>query len=373
MIPELPASLTHILRPAGGGIHTVSTGSAEQRAIQRRVYGASRDDEIQQRWRDALARVADAKVVLLGLPCDVGAGFMRGASFGPGSIRRALVRSESWLLSAPDVVDMGDVFVCPQYLHDEMLNEDQLRRARLEMHGEQAIEERWPVSPLSVAIYVLRWVRRIAPRAIPMLIGGDHSVGWPGIAVVAEGREEKTGILHFDAHTDLLPSRLGVRYCFATWAWHANELIGRNKRLQQVGIRASGKEKAHWETTCGVRQYWMPEMHSRHLDDIAEEMLSDLSAAGVEGLYISNDIDGTDPHFARATGTPADGGLTKGMVKGLVRRLGSELPVWGGDLVEVAPPLAHHLPNEPMATLATACDYLETQVRVALEGPKKRI
>ncbi len=357
-----------LLRPAGGGIYTVSTGTVEQRAIQRRVYGAQRDEDIQERWQASIRRLPEARVVLLGVPCDVGAGFMRGASFGPGSIRRELIRAESWVLEHPAVVDLGDVLVCPQLLHDEMLSEAQMLRTRRAIHGDDAVGQQWPVSPLSVTEFVLRRVRDLAPEAIPMVIGGDHSVGWPVLAAVAAGRERKTGILHFDAHTDLLESRLGVKYCFATWAWHANELIGRGRRLQQVGIRASGKDRAYWEQTCDVRQYWMPEMKTRPLDDIAQEMRAAFWAAGVEGVYISNDIDGTDPRYARATGTPADNGLTKDMVKGLIRRVAAQFPVWGGDLVEVAPTLANYLPHEPMTTLATARTYLEAQIEVALEG-----
>ena len=61
---------------------------------------------------------------------------------------------------------------------------------------------------------------------------------------------------------------------------------------------------------------------------------------GVDALYVSNDIDGTDPKFAAATGTPEPNGLTPELVSGLTLRLGEYFPLIGGDLVEVAPPLA---------------------------------
>ena len=83
--------LTHLLRPAGGGIHLVSTGKAEQLALQRRLYAAPDEAAVRARWIEDLARSAGARGVLLGIPSDVGAGFQRGANLGPGAIRARLL------------------------------------------------------------------------------------------------------------------------------------------------------------------------------------------------------------------------------------------------------------------------------------------
>jgi agmatinase len=358
--------LERLLKPACGGIYTVSTGSSEQRRLQRRIYRAEGDADVQSRWRAALDRIASAKVVVLGVPCDAGAGFLRGANMGPQALRRTLLDGGSFVYQDPRIVDAGDVLVVPQLLSDEMLADDQIRRTRAAIHGDEAAGEALPVSPLTVAERALALVRELAPSASPLLLGGDHSVGWPGLAAVAAGREKKTGILHFDAHTDLLPSRLGVRYCFATWAYHANELVGRGRRLAQVGLRVSKRTREDWERELEVRQFWMGEVRERSVDSIADEIVAGFRAAGVEGVYISNDIDGTDPLWAHATGTPEPGGLSPDTVLGLIRRVGTAFPVWGSDLVEVAPPLAGHAPGEPDKTLRTAARYIEAQVRRAL-------
>jgi len=198
-----------------------------------------------------------------------------------------------------------------------------------------------------------------------VVLGGDHSVGWPVARAVARGREHEMGILHFDAHTDLLETRLGVKYCFATWAYHANELIGRSQRLQQVGIRISGKTKEHWEQSLNVRQYWMDEVERRSASEIAGEIIDVFQRAGVRGVYISNDIDGTDPSHASATGTPEPGGLSPDTVVALIEQVGGAFEVWGTDLVEVAPTLGATA-AEPNQTLDTSCRYLEAQVATAL-------
>jgi agmatinase len=355
-----------MLRPAAGGIFTVSTGAKEQLRAQQRIYGAQAESDIVPRWREVLERIADARVVILGVPSDAGAGFVRGANFAPQSLRRELLRRDSWLYHDPRVVDAGDVFVVPQLVHDEMLSAEQIDRSRRAIYGDDAGAEEWPVSPLSIAQSALEAIRSIAPAAAPLVLGGDHSVGWPALAAVARGRERETGILHFDAHTDLLESRLGIRYCFATWAYHANQLVGRGRRLAQVGIRISRRTRAHWEREHEVRQFWMEEVRARPVEDIADEIVSTMKAAGVRGVYVSNDIDGTDPLFGLATGTPEPGGLEPATVVTLIRRLGEAFPVWGSDLVEVAPPIAGHSPREPALTLGTAADYIEVQARASL-------
>jgi agmatinase len=356
--------LERLLRPACGGIYTVSTGTVEQRKIQRRIYGAESDEAVGTKWRAALDRLPGAKVAILGIPSDVGAGFLRGANMGPQAMRRHLLDAGSFLYGDDRIVDIGDVLVVPQLLHDEMLAPEQRDATRRALYGADATDE--PVAPLSVAEEVLRLVRELAPACAPLVLGGDHSVGWPVLAAVARGREHEVGILHFDAHTDLMEHRLGVRYCFATWAFHANERIGRGKRLQQVGLRISKRTRADWERELDVRQYWMAEMRERSADDVAAEIVASFQAAGVRGVYVSNDIDGTDPLFALATGTPEPGGLDPETVIRLIQRVGAAFPIWGSDLVEVAPPLAGHSPREPHVTLRTAAHYLEAQARATL-------
>ncbi len=73
------AELELLLRPAAGGLYVVSTGREEQLAVQRRIYGGAGENEVAARWRDALGRAPSARLFLVGVPSDVGAGFLRGA------------------------------------------------------------------------------------------------------------------------------------------------------------------------------------------------------------------------------------------------------------------------------------------------------
>lgn len=368
------ARFEQMCRPAGGGVHVVSTGVAEQRALQRALYhveaplGAESDAEsaVLDGWRRALDRLPEAEVVVLGVASDNGAGFTRGANRAPEAIRRHLLARPDHPYHHPDVVDAGDIRVIPHLLSDEMLSTAQMRQCREALYGGGEL----PVSPLDLCAEALAALAILAPNARPVVIGGDHSVGWPAFLHAWRHHEQaggrRLGLLHFDAHTDLMPHRLGVKYCFATWAWHANQLLGGDGRLVQLGIRASGRDKAHWEQTCGVVQHWAKDCLAADPEILGGQIADHLAGLGCDALYVSNDIDGTDPAYAAATGTPEPGGLHPDWVSALTRRVGRDLPLLGGDLVEVAPPLAHERPGEPTTTLETAARYLDDLISMSL-------
>ncbi len=364
----LGEELALLLRPAGGGIHLVSTGKAEQLALQRTLYGAASEEEVAGRWRDDLARVPAARLVLLGIPSDVGAGFRRGANLGPSAIRARLLEDDPGFAArarAAGVVDLGDVFVVPQLLHDEMLSPAQLAASRRALYPEPCPADRdtLPVSPLSIAERALARVAAANPEAKVLVLGGDHSCAWPAVKALAAARSG-LGIVQIDAHTDLLEERLGVRYCFGTWSFHANDLVGRGGRLVQVGTRASRRDRAHWESTLGVRQFWAEEVR-RDPARALEAIVAHVKATGVDSVYFSNDIDGTDAAEAAATGTPEPGGLDPEFVVALVRRLGKEVGLAGGDVMEVAPGIAG-TPEGNARTLSLAVRYLRETIAAAL-------
>jgi arginase family enzyme len=357
-----------LLRPAGGGVHLVSSGREEQLALQRRLYAAGSEGEVESRWRRDLEAARTAPAVLLGIPSDVGGGLQRGANLAPAAIRARLLEDHGARLGrarAAGLVDLGDVFCIPQLLEDEMLSDAQLLAARRALYptlDEEARRE-LPVSPLSLAERALSLLLAENPRVKVVALGGDHSTALPVVRALARVRPGM-GIVQLDAHTDLLRERLGVLHCFGTWAYHANELLGRDGRLVQVGVRASARDRSHWESTLGVRQLWAAEVR-RDPPAALDAVVAQLRDAGVSTVYLSNDIDGTDPAFADATGTPEPGGLDPDWVSALVRRLGAEIGLCGGDVMEVAPQVARS-PEGGARTVATAAKYLIETIEAAL-------
>ena len=121
------------------------------------------------------------------------------------------------------------------------------------------------------------------------------------------------------------------------------------------GIRASGRDKAHWERTLGVRQFWADEVRARGTS-VIDEILAHLRTIGVRRVYLSNDIDATDAAAAPATGAPAPDGLSVAFVRALIHRVGAEFPLLGADVVEVAPPLG--APEDARRTTEVGAWYM---------------
>ena len=154
---------------------------------------------------------------------------------------------------------------------------------------------------------------------------------------------------------------LGVKYCFATWSFHANQLLGGGGRLVQVGTRASGRDRGHWEQVHEVRQFWADECRSRPAQTL-DAIVDHLKSVGATSIYLSNDIDGTDQAWADATGTPEPAGLEPRFVLELIERLGTEFGLCAGDVMEVAPPLA-----ATDRTVRLAVRYLRATIAAALK------
>lgn len=350
------------------GILTVTTGSGEIADFLRMRYGSDAPAAVRARWLAEFDRLADARAVIVGVPCDVGAGFERGSFKGPLGIRTALLAEQLYPhLSAAGVVDLGDVRVNPQLLDDSYYSGallDSVRRAR-------GVGADVPVSPLTALRAALDAIARLNPSARVLLLGGDHSLSRvPVEALVGRGNPAADlGVLDFDAHTDLLDLRDGVPYNFATWAHHANDAIGRGGRLVQVGVRVSGQPRAHWESTLQLRQMRMDEIVGRPHAEVADEVVGCFEAAGVRRIYVSNDIDGTDPTFAASTGTMELDGLDPRLVRAIVAAVAARFEIVGADVVEVAPPLKWHVPGEPARTLRTAASYAISQLQAMLGAP----
>ena len=348
-----------LLRPAGGGLYLVSTGAAEQRALQRRFYAGETDEDVTGAFEESLRQLKDARVVVMGIPSDTGAGFHRGSNLGPQALREGLLSRHADLrarFAAAGVVDAGDVVVIPQILDDEMVSFPMRERARAALYADvdPALRAELPVAPLSIAEQAWRLILQLNPHAIPVTYGGDHSTAWPAVKALHEAGR-RFCILQFDAHTDLLEARLGVRMCFATWSFHANNLIGRKQRLVQVGVRASRYPREHWERTLGVRQFWAGDVNADP-DRAVDDVVAAVRATGLP-CFLSNDIDGTDAAWASATGTPEDGGLHPDVVDRIIERVGREVGFVGADMMEVAPMLERHAAG---TTLQTALRYLDT-------------
>jgi agmatinase len=191
--------------------------------------------------------------------------------------------------------------------------------------------------------HVREIVREIASTgAIPMVVGGDHSLEYPNVAALADVYgKEKVSVIHFDSHYDAWWGGDGhlIHHGYPVYRL-INEGHVRGADYIQVGLRSSGLEKAafEWMREIGMRYHNMAEVEIRGWDAVIERVLAEASEEGRK-IHISFDIDVLDPAFTVGTGTPVPGGLNMREAITIVRRLCAESNVVGFDLVELHPAL----------------------------------
>ena len=180
--------------------------------------------------------------------------------------------------------------------------------------------------------------------AIPVVLGGDHSIAFPdakGVAnVLGHGR---VSMIHFDAHADTGDITFGSLWGHGQPMRRLIESGAlRGDRFLQVGLRGYWPEPETLDWMAGerMRSYEMTEIVHRGLAECLTEAFA-IATDECDGVFLSVDIDVCDPGHAPGTGTPEPGGLSARELLDAVRRICLELPVVGVDVVEVSPPYDH--------------------------------
>lgn len=300
-------------------------------------------------------REGEVDAAIIGAPMDSGIGH-RGASFGPGAIRGA----ERYIPSPAVLMNHLHVRVQP---FDVLTVVD---------YGDAAVD---PFS-IEASMPTIREVVRevVETGAVPVVLGGDHSIMWPDVAACADVHGAgRVGVVHLDAHADCSADHMGHHVTHGTPIRRLIEdehVPGRN--FVQIGLRGyyPDNELLEWMRSHGMRSHFMAEVERDGLDRVVERAI-DEALDGPELLYISFDVDVLDPAYAPGTGTPEPGGLTTREVFPVVRRLCHEAQVVGFEVVEVAPGIdpayttalnAHRLVVEALTGLAMR--------RLGLQGPR---
>jgi agmatinase len=321
--------LTDLLTYPGNGVHTVHTAKEKKEQIFKLAFGSTNPKIVQKKWNESLKKISDQETYILGIPSDNGGGIQRGANWGPLAIREKIYENFN-------PKDLGDIRVIPHLLHDKYLNQDTIKACQKALYGSACS---LPVSPLSICEKVLEKIYKKFPNIKIFGLGGDHSVSYPLVKSWLKHRKDKSkaGIIHFDAHTDLLEKRLGIDLCFGTWTFQILEDLYSRDHIVQLGIRSSGKTKQYWKKTLGVSQIWSHEINSRGVNSVYKKIKKHFNKIGIEEIYITFDIDALDAKYAAATGTPEHNGLTPPTCSALIKLLGQDFKITGADLVEVAP------------------------------------
>jgi len=265
--------------------------------------------------------LAGASAVVVGAPFDGGTSHRAGCRFGPHAIRTTDYLphdgSRPHLALGVDplielgVVDVGDVEMPPGEIERSL--------------------ERLEVAVAQVA----------ATGAVPVVLGGDHSIALPDATGVARHAGwGRVSMLHFDAHADTGDTQFGSLYGHGTPMRRLIESGAvRGDRFLQIGLRGywPEPETLAWMADQQMRSYEMGEVVARGLDACLTEAFA-IATDDCDGVFLSVDVDVVDPGAAPGTGTPEPGGLSARQLLDAVRRIAMELPVVGMDVVEVSPP-----------------------------------
>lgn len=264
-----------------------------------------------------------ADVAVLGAPFDAGTQWRAGARFGPRGIREASTLFSfghggaydhedgvTYLLNDKvSIIDIGDADI----VHTDTMKS----HANIEFG-----------------------VRRIlAAGALPVVLGGDHSINIPCVNAFAEdcARNGPIHIVQIDAHLDFVDERHGVRFGHGSPMRRAAEkpyVSG----LSQLGIRnVSSTAREGYEE---ARKMGSGILSVRQIRALGTEAVLNRVPEGAR-YYVTIDIDGFDPSIAPGTGTPSHGGFTYYEVLELLAALPKRGTVVGIDLVEVAPDYDH--------------------------------
>lgn len=278
-------------------------------------------------------------VAVLGAPLDSGTTYRPGTRFGPQGIRRisALYGSYSFELGVDlresiTIADLGDIFTIPANIEKSF---DQISKAVSHVY---------------------------ASGALPVVLGGDHSIGYPTVRGVAEHLDGNLGIIHFDRHVDTQEYDLDERMHTTPW-FHATDIPNvPPKNLVQIGIGG-------WQAPRpGVAVGRERQTTIMTVNDCVEMGVAEAAEAAIEvafddaeAVWLSFDVDCLDAAFVPGTGWPEPGGFLPREVLKMIQIIGSK-KLAGIEVVECSPPYDNADITSLIAT-RVICDTLACQVR----------
>jgi agmatinase len=284
------------------------------------------------------ADLAGVDVAVVGAPTDDLVSDRPGARFGPRAIRAAS---------------------CPWGPHLEA-KVDASKVLRMVDYGDAAV---LPSDPQRSHAAIERTVGEVvAAGAIPIVLGGDHSIAEPDIRACA-ARHGPIGLIHFDTHTDTGTEVFGVEVSHGTPMYRLVEAGTVDaSRYVQIGLRGywPGEKEFAWQAERGITSFFMHDVRELGIREVVERTLARVAGGPV---FLSVDVDVLDPAFAPGTGTPEPGGMNTVDLLWACRTIASRVELVGADVVEVAP---QHVGSRDTTALAAERIVREVMTGLAL-------
>lgn len=265
-------------------------------------------------YLDDMRELGGQDVAIVGAPFDGGTTYRSGTRFGPQGMRAISALNSGYnfetgvdLWESLDIIDVGDITVIPANIEKTF---DQIDKA----------------------------IGYIHERAIfPVVLGGDHSIGYPDVRGIAPFIDGNVGIIHFDRHSDLSEYNMDERM-HGTPFFHATNIPNAPAtNLVQIGIGGWTGSRAGVKVARDRRAtvITMTDVDRWGIERICE-MALEIAWKNAKAVFLSFDIDCVDPGYAPGTGTPESGGFTPREVFRMLDIVTREGLV-GMEVVEVAP------------------------------------
>ena len=171
----------------------------------------------------------------------------------------------------------------------------------------------------------------------PILLGGDHSTGWPGIKALHDNTKGKIGIIHVDSHLDLVKeSPIQGLYSGSSQMRRASELDRISaENFVQIGMRSyNSPEHYHFIKDSKITLIPANQVLETSIEEVAKKAL-EVASRGTDHIYMSVDIDVLDSAFAPGSGANEPGGLTSYQLFKFVKLVAPYIDAI--DIVEVNP------------------------------------
>jgi len=253
----------------------------------------------------------DSQIVIVSAPLEKTVSYGKGTSNGPKEI-----------LNASHYVEF----------YDEELNRELCFEKGICTLAELNLSK-LPVSKAIEKIYK-EVSKHLDSGKFVVTLGGEHSLSVAPIKAHHE-RFKNLSILQIDAHSDLRESYEGSKYSHASVMARVAEF---NTNIVQVGIRAQSKDESDFRKKNNIRTFYSREIKLGMYGDNWQELVS---KSLTENVYVTFDVDGFDPSFLVATGTPEPGGLFWDETMNLLKIIGLDKNIVGIDVVELAPSKSH--------------------------------
>jgi agmatinase len=253
-------------------------------------------------------------IAVLGVPFDIGTTYRAGTRFGPQAIRRisALYTTYNYELGVDlreqvKICDLGDVFTV----------------ANIEKSFDQ----------ISKAVSFV-----LSKGTMPIILGGDHAIGYPCLRGIAENIEGNVGIIHLDRHVDTQEKDMDERMHTTPWFHATNIPNAPPSNLVQIGIGGWQVPRAGVAVARerGTTILTITDVERLGIEKVAEIAL-EVAWKGAKAVYLSFDIDSLDAGFVPGTGWPEPGGFLPREALKLLQLVARE-GVCGMEVVEVSPP-----------------------------------